>query len=197
MSRFCRMFLVAIAAIAFSTGARAIAIVHQIDAPLPAEFRERAAALLKEVRPSDSEEALRNTKALWWSGRAAGEIIIIMRVELGCYVNNCMTLIGRMTGQSIKLDLTLEVGRAVLATDFGHSLWGSPSAPPLIFEIGDGVGLAAVFREQGWVVTACANCMDWGERNSVPTMPPLSPRPEPRTERFEDFRSALGALKQN
>ena len=172
-----------------STAAESLAIVQEIDKPLPLEFRERATDLLKELRPADAAEAIQNTKSLWWPGDVVGETIIILRVEADCpTAGNCMTIIGRMTDRAIKPELTLEVRPKVLAMDISYGLWGSHSSAPLIFDAGGGVGLVAVFREQGWVVSACGDCTNFGSRSSQRA------RDEPEVvlrQSFEDFQRAL------
>lgn len=189
--RLRRVILCAIASMAVSTAAESMAIVHQIDKPLPLEFRERTTALLKEVRPADAVEAIQNTKSLWWPGNVAGETIIILRVEADCpTAGSCMTIIGRMTSGGIKPELTLEVGPTFLAMYVSYGLWGSPSAAPLIFDVGGGVGLAAVFREQGWVVSACAGCTNWGSRASAR---PQNHATEPMRPSFEEFQRDLNS----
>lgn len=153
------------------------------------EFRERATALLKEVRPADAANPIQNTKSLWWPGDVAGETIIFLRVEVGCpTAGNCMTIIGRMTDRGIKPELTLDVRPTVLAMDVSYGLWGSPSAAPLIFDAGSGAGLAAAFREQGWVISACVDCTNWGSWSS---QRPQDHAPEPVPPSFEDFQRAL------
>ncbi len=189
--RLRRAILSAIAAMAVSTAAESMAIVHQIDKPLPLEFRERATALLKVVRPADAVTAIQNTKSLWWPGNVAGETIVILRVEADCpTAGNCMTIIGRMTDRGIKPELTLEVRPTVLAMDVSYGLWGAPSAAPLIFDAGGGAGLAAVFREQGWVVSACVDCTNWGNRASAR---PQNHATEPMQPSFEEFQRALNS----
>ncbi|WP_327523238.1 hypothetical protein [Bosea sp. (in: a-proteobacteria)] len=187
--RLRRTLLCAIGAMVVSTAAESLAIVQEIDKPLPLEFRERATDLLKELRPADAAEAIQNTKSLWWPGDVVGETIIILRVEADCpTAGNCMTIIGRMTDRAIKPELTLEVRPKVLAMDVSYGLWGSHSSAPLIFDAGGGVGLVAVFREQGWVVSACGDCTNLSARSSQRA------RDEPEVvlrQSFEDFQRAL------
>lgn len=108
-----------------------------------------------------------------------------------------MTVIGHMTDQRFSADLTLEVGPTFLATGVGSGLWGSPTSPPLIFDAG-GVGVVAVYRKQGWVVSACANCTHWKARSHLyhytPDKPTLS-EPEITSPSFEDFQRALNSRR--
>lgn len=188
----------ALAFVVMPTAADCLEFIHRIDRPLPPEFRERVAAFIRKERPADFQAAIENARA-WWYGSLAEDTAIIVRVEAGCpKAGNCMTVIGRMTEQRFDADLTLEVGPTFLATDISFGLWGSPSSPPLIFDAG-GVGVVALFRQQSWVVSACADCTNWKDRarvyHYIPEKPKL-PEPEIAKQTFDEFRRALEAHRE-
>lgn len=191
--------LAIMAVVLASTAAESVEFIHRIDRPLPPEIRERAATFLREVRPADAAAAIQNSKA-WWNGSPARETVIIIRVEADCpAAGNCMTVIGRMTELGFKAELTLEVGPTFLIMDVSYGLWGSDSGPPLIFDAGD-VGVVAISREQGWVVSACASCTNWKGRareyRYVPEVTkPAVREPETAKQSFEDFQRALHAYR--
>jgi hypothetical protein len=98
-----------------------------------------------------------------------------------------MTLVGNISDNAIHLDFTLEAGPAVYFSDVSFELWGERTEPPWIFETRGGAGVVAIFREQGWVLTACANCTG----NAIKPPPPRPPTPVPKFDTFEAFRRVL------
>jgi hypothetical protein len=170
-----------------ATSASGLARTQRIEEPLPAEYRDLAAGFLKTIRPTDTEQALEGLKALLLPDHNTGKIHFIMRVEAACPTGHCMTLVGNIFNKAIHLDFTLEAGPTVQFGDVSYELWGARTAPPWIFETRAGAGVVAVFREQGWVLTACASCT-----GHTVNPPPLVPHaPAPKFDTFEAFRRAL------
>ncbi len=174
LSRSIRRMLLAIALVMQSSAAAlGMAVTEWIEDPLPVEYRDRVADLLKKVRPKDAERSLEGVKALFFSGRSRGGTYIIMRVEADCQEHLCMTLVGRVESGSIDLDLVLVAGPSVIFGDFIPHLWGATIGPPLTFEASRNAGVVAALREQGWVLSACADCA--GHATKPPPPPPRSP----------------------
>lgn len=98
-----------------------------------------------------------------------------------------MNLIGNIADNRIKVNFTLEDGPTVVFSDVGSWLWGSRTAQPWIFEARGNAGLVATLRNEGWVLTACANCTG----HAVKPPPPSPPAAIPRFDTFESFRRAL------
>lgn len=187
-AQFISRALLALAVIVgLSTAALSLAVTEWVENPLPAEYRNRASELLKTIRPKDANRALDGVKAILWPGRNSGDTYIIMRVEVDCPDDYCMTLVGRVRDEAIDLIFLLEAGPAVHFGDVSFELWGSRTAPPWTFEARGGAGVLAVLREQGWVLTACANCTRKAVKPPPRPLPPLVPK----FDTFESFRSAL------
>ncbi|PZR91488.1 MAG: hypothetical protein DI537_16125 [Stutzerimonas stutzeri] len=186
---------IAAAGIESAPPAYAQARLLRIDKPLPTELKDRVAGLLKKIRPADWEQAVTGSRVAW---HASWSDVVLIRVEAGCAQRQCMTLIGRLTDQAINLELTILAGDMVWMHDVFFDLWGSSSAPPWIFRTEGDAGLVAISRQEGWVVSACSNCTDWGSREPDQISPP-----EPRAvapaisspKSFKEFSQDLDLLR--
>lgn len=175
--------------------AHAMAVLLRIDKPLPIELKDRVTELLKRIRPADWKQAAAGSKVAW---HASWSDVVLLRVEAGCSQRQCMTLIGRLTDQAINLELTILADDMVWMHDVFFDLWGSSSVPPWIFKTEGDAGLVAILRQEGWVVSACSNCTNWGSRKPDQISPP-EPRPAAPAilppKSFREFSRDLETLR--
>ncbi|RXT57308.1 hypothetical protein B6S44_02420 [Bosea sp. Tri-44] len=166
----------------------ALAALIRIDKPLPNDLKDRVTELLKRVRPADWEQAVAGSKVAW---HASWSNTVLLRVEAGCFERQCMTLVGRLTDQAINLELTILADDTVSMHDVFNHFWGIESSPPWIFKTGGNTGLVAIQRDQGWLLTACSECTDWGDWRTTIIEPPLSKSPAPPELTFGEFSQKL------
>jgi len=187
--------LAAVLGFGSASPAHANAVLLRIDKPLPIELKDRVAELLKKIRPADWEQAVTGSRVAW---HASWSDVVLLRVEAGCSQRQCMTLIARQTKEAINLELTILADDMVWMHDVFFDLWGPSSAPPWIFKTEGDAGLVAISRQEGWVVSACSNCTNWGNREPDQISPP-EPRPAAPTilppKSFREFSQDLETLR--
>ncbi|TFZ57771.1 hypothetical protein E4V01_14225 [Methylorubrum sp. Q1] len=153
MRRRYGLLLAAILSFAGMSAAHSGSARISIDTPLPAILKERVASMLRIERAGDAEAALANTRVLgdaWQVGDT-----VVLRIEVDCREELCMTVIARLTDEAVVPELVLNAGPNIVMYASGGSLWKSDHPVwTFVFEGEDSSRLIARRREGRWVLEA-------------------------------------------